>query len=91
MSNIPTAKKKSISQISGDEEESSRLLSEDHIPRMIINDSQNIIFCNQSLSNLCGNIEGANICDIFSLEKEISVGQNNFISKKNKKLFFFSY
>ncbi len=67
----------------------SSLIDEDRIPRMIIDEQHKIIFCNQSLKDLCGNIEGDQIDNVFSIKNKISVGQNNFtILNSNQSLSF---
>ena len=73
----------------GLENASSIFLDEEHIPRMIIDSAQNILFCNQALNTICGNIEGAHISEIFSLEKKISEGINVFTLKNTQTAFSF--
>lgn len=87
MSNISAIK----NNISADVQDTSTLFLEDHIPRMIMNENHIIIFCNQSLRHLCGNIEGARLSDIFSFEKNVEQGQNSLCLKENNAEISFQF
>lgn len=89
MSKSSSAQKNILSDTKKKKEQVSPLLREDYVPRMIMNNAENIIFCNHALIELCGNIEGANIHDIFLPEDTLKEGENTLILKENKKSFSF--
>ncbi len=89
MSNILAKKQKSSPDMKGNKDQSTSLYGDDYIPRMIIDEKQKIIFCNQPFKDLCGDIEGNNIDNIFSSEKEINIGENSLTLKTNKQKLSF--
>ena len=68
---------------------SSDILLDDGMPRMVIDQNDQIIFCNHALHDLCGNIEGGNINDVFDIEDIVNEGTNQFILKQNKQALSF--
>lgn len=78
-----------MSQIHPDSNNSALIFSEDNTARMVINNENKIIFCNQALYEICDAIEGADVCDIFDFNNNVIEGINNLTLKKNKEVIPF--
>ena len=85
MSNIITSQTRVDSTALENDNSASSLLLGDNTPRMILDEAQNIIFCNEALHDICGAIEGAHISDIIMGQKKFKEGQNKIKLKTNKK------
>ena len=85
MSNIINQKTRNDSFALQTENGATALFNADDIPRMILDEEQNIIFCNDPLHRLCGAIEGAHISDIFTTEQKLKDGTNKVSLKENKQ------
>jgi two-component system cell cycle sensor histidine kinase PleC len=89
MSNIITPQTHKNSYALKNDSSATALFATDDIPRMILDEAQNVLFCNDALHDICGPIEGANVSDLFVAKKKLKKGENKVKLKTNKKQICF--